>query len=295
VALLGGIAVSNRNAYIASIRDRAADEAARRIEAERLRIARDLHDVVAHTMATISVQAAMAAQVLSSRPTVAAEALQTIRAASKEGLRELRTILNVLRQVDEGDRVQPAPGLDQLDALAAGASRAGLPVTIRRFGLLRRLPAQVDVTAYRIVQESLTNAIRHAGPASATVVIRYGDDEVRIEVTDDGAGPGGRPGVGAEASGGGHGLPGMRERASSVGGTVRYGPGPAGGFQVIARLPVPPGPTGSGRPADSGQPARSRRPPGNRRPAESREPAGEPAKNRGPTGDGTPAGDGARR
>jgi signal transduction histidine kinase len=233
VALLGGIAVSNRNAYIASIGDRAQDEARRRADEERLRLARDLHDGVAHTMATISVQAAMAAQVLDTRPAVAAEALQTIRGASKDGLRELRTILNVLRQADEGDPVQPAPGLAQLAALAAGATRAGLPVTVRRCGPDRSLPAPVDVTAYRIVQESLTNAIRHAGPATATVVVSYAADELRIEVTDDGAGPGN-----GGTRGGGHGLPGMRERAAAVGGAVEYGPGPAGGFQVTARLPV---------------------------------------------------------
>ncbi|MDQ2876827.1 MAG: histidine kinase, partial [Actinomycetota bacterium] len=189
-AVFGGIAVRNRNAYVASIQARAEGEGLRRVDEERLRIARELHDVVAHTMATINVQAGMAAHVLTDQPGVAAEALQTIRMASKDGLRELRAILNVLRQADEGDPTQPAPGLAQLDALVSGAGRAGLPVTLRQSGSPRELPAPVDLTAYRIVQEALTNAIRHAGPASATVVITYDDAGLQIEVTDTGIGPG---------------------------------------------------------------------------------------------------------
>ncbi len=116
-ALFGGIAVANRRAYVASIHDRAEQEARRRVDEERLRIARELHDVVAHTMATINVQAGVAAHVLPTQPEAAAEALQAIKTASKEGLRELRAILNVLRQADDADPVQPAPGLAQLDAL----------------------------------------------------------------------------------------------------------------------------------------------------------------------------------
>jgi signal transduction histidine kinase len=247
-ALFGGIAVSSRNAYVASIQARAQGEALRRIDEERLRIARELHDVVAHTMATINVQAGMAAHVLKDKPDVAADALAQIRAASKDGLRELRAILNVLRQADEGDPTQPAPGLAQLDTLITGAERAGLPVTLSRAGQPRPLPAPVELTAYRIVQESLTNAIRHAGPATAAVLIGYGDAELRIEVTDTGAGGAAQPGAGA-----GYGLAGMRERAAAVGGVMHAGPGPAGGFQVTARLPAPPQPPGAG---PAGEPAR---------------------------------------
>jgi signal transduction histidine kinase len=258
-AVFGGIAVRNRNAYVASIQARAEGEALRRVDEERLRIARELHDVVAHTMATINVQAGMAAHVLADQPAVAGEALQTIRAASKDGLRELRAILNVLRQADEGDPTQPAPGLAQLDALVSGAERAGLPVAVRRFGSPRTLPAPVDVTAYRIVQESLTNVIRHAGPATATVVISYDGLGLQLEITDTGLGVG--PGPLALAGGtAGYGLTGMRERVAAVGGTIQAGPGPGGGFRVLARLPAPPQPggwpvpagTGAGTSADTG-------------------------------------------
>jgi signal transduction histidine kinase len=228
-----GIAVRARQEYLAQ---RARDEARRRVDEERLRIARELHDVVAHTMATIAVQAGMAAHVLERQPEVAAQALATIRQASKEGLGELRAILNVLRQADEGDPAMPAPGLAQLDALVAGARRAGLPVTVRQPGGPRELPAPADLTAYRIVQESLTNVIRHAGPAAATVEIRYRDDAVEIEVTDTGRG------APADDGAKGHGLAGMRERAAALGGTVTAGPGAAGGFRVSARLPCIPRP-----------------------------------------------------
>jgi signal transduction histidine kinase len=241
-ALFAGTAVANRRAYVASIRDRALEEARRRVDEERLRIARELHDVVAHTMATINVQAGAAAHVLPTQPGAAAEALQAIKAASKEGLRELRAILNVLRQADEADPTQPAPGTAQLETLVAGARRAGLDATLTVTGEPIPLPAAVDLAAYRIVQESLTNTIRHAGPASATVVLSYTDGELLVEVTDTGRGPAGPAAPGAPGNGGtgtGHGLAGMRERAASVGGTVRTGAASGGGYQVVARLPVP--------------------------------------------------------
>jgi signal transduction histidine kinase len=233
-ALFAGIAVANRRAYVASIRDRAEQDARRQVDEERLRIARELHDVVAHTMATINVQAGVAAHVLPTQPEVVAEALQAIKTASKEGLRELRAILNVLRQADDSDSVQPAPGLAQLDALVEGARRAGLPITLAVAGEPFPLPAAVDLAAYRIVQESLTNAIRHAGPADATVKLRYQPDEITIDVTDTGTGSG----PGAAGGTAGHGQAGMRERAAAVGGTVQTGPRPGGGYQVMARLPV---------------------------------------------------------
>jgi signal transduction histidine kinase len=233
--LFAGIAVANRRAYVASIRDRAEQDARRRIDEERLRIARELHDVVAHTMATINVQAGVAAHVLPTRPEAAADALLAIKAASRDGLRELRAILNVLRQADEADPTQPAPGTAQLDALVAGACRAGLKTKLTVTGEPFPLPAAVDLTAYRIIQESLTNAIRHAGPATAEVCVGYGDGELRISVTDTGRGlAGGNSGTG----GGGHGLAGMRERAAAVGGTLEVGPGPGGGYRVAARLPA---------------------------------------------------------
>jgi signal transduction histidine kinase len=244
VALFTGTAVANQRSRVAAARDRAEDEARRRVDEERLRIARELHDIVAHTMATINVQAGVATHVLEENPAAVRDALQAIRQSSKDGLRELRAILNVLRQADEGEPTQPAPGLSQLDALIAGAGNAGLPVTLRQSGKAADLPPAVDLAAYRIVQESLTNVIKHAGPAAtATVELRHTATELRIEVADTGLGHG--P---AEMTGGeGHGLVGMRERAASVGGTLATGPGPDGGYRVVAVLP----PSG-GAPADSG-------------------------------------------
>jgi signal transduction histidine kinase len=233
-AFFAGIAVANRRAYVASIHARAQEDARRRIDEERLRIARELHDVVAHTMATINVQAGAAAHVLGTKPEAAAEALQAIKAASKDGLRELRAILNVLRQADDTDPTQPAPGIAQLSTLIDGARRAGLETALTVTGEPFQLPAAADLAAYRIVQESLTNVIRHAGPATATVTLAYGLGELRVEVADTGRG---KP-AGAMGDGTGHGLAGMAERAAAVGGTVEAGPGPAGGFRVAARLPL---------------------------------------------------------
>jgi signal transduction histidine kinase len=245
-AVFAGIAVANRRAYVASIRDRAEQDARRQVDEERLRIARELHDVVAHTMATINVQAGVAAHVLPTQPEAVAEALQAIKTASKEGLRELRAILNVLRQADDTDSVQPAPGLAQLDALVEGARRAGLPITLAVAGEPFPLPAAVDLAAYRIVQESLTNVIRHAGPADAAVKLRYRADEIAIDVIDTGHGPSAGTGPGAVGGTAGHGQAGMRERAAAVGGTVQTGPRPGGGYQVTARLPVHGRLTGAG-------------------------------------------------
>jgi len=255
-ACLGGIAVANRRAFVASIQARAEDEARRRIDEERLRIARELHDVVAHTMSTINVQASAAATVLTERPDAAAEALQAIRTASKNGLRELRAILNVLRQADDADPTAPAPGLAQLDALVAGASQAGLPTMLTVTGEAVPLPAGVDLAAYRIIQESLTNAIRDAGPASATVALAYHDGRLLIEVADTGRGgpaAGARDVGGAVAPHAGHGLVGMRERAATAGGTLQAGPGSGGGFTVIATLPfAPPGQADDEQPRGAG-------------------------------------------
>jgi signal transduction histidine kinase len=251
--VVAGIAVANRRAYVESIRDRAEQDARRRVDEERLRIARELHDVVAHTMATINVQAGVAAHVLSTRPETVAESLQAIKTASKEGLRELRAILNVLRQADDADPTQPVPGTAQLGTLITGARGAGLDTTLSVTGEPAPLPAAVDLAAYRIVQESLTNAIRHAGPATAAVSLGYHHDELRIEVTDTGRGPAPGPGNtshGHNGNGGGHGLAGMRERAATVGGSLETGPGPAGGFRVAARLPF------SGKPIDAREGAR---------------------------------------
>ncbi len=231
-AFFGGIAMSNHRAFVASIQARAEQDASRRVGEERLRIARELHDVVAHTMSTINVQATAAAQVLTEQPQTAAAALTAIRTASKDGLRELRAILNVLRQADDGDPTAPAPSLTQLDALISGANQAGLPTRLEVSGYAADLPPTADLAAYRIIQESLTNVIRHAGPANATVRLTYSDSELLIAVADTGRG------APAHAGGGGYGLIGMRERAAAAGGTMQAGTAPDGGYLVTARLPV---------------------------------------------------------
>ena len=195
VALFAGIAVANQRAYIGAISQRAEDaersreeEARRRVDAERLRIARELHDVVAHTMSTINLQAGVAVHVSRDLPEPVAAALGTIRDASKNGLRELRAILAVLRQADDAEPTTPTPDLEGLPALLDTVRASGLPVTVETTGEQRRLSAAVELAAYRIVQESLTNTLRHAGPATATVRIGYGDEALDVEISDDGTG-----------------------------------------------------------------------------------------------------------
>ena len=239
-----GIAVANRRAYVESIRQRAElaergreQEVRRRVDAERLRIARELHDVVAHTMATINVQAGVAAHVSPDLPPQVSAALQAIKESSKGGLRELRAILAVLRQVDDNDTTSPTPGLADLDALASGVTAAGLLTTCQVTGTVRPLPPAVDLAGYRIVQESLTNALRHAGPATAVVHIGYGERELCLEVTDTGHGIVSTASA-RDGDGPGHGLIGMRERALAVGGTLRTDQPPGSGFHVTAHLPL---------------------------------------------------------
>jgi signal transduction histidine kinase len=210
-------------------------EAARRVAEERLRIARDLHDTVAHSMATITVQAGSALHLLGSREPSVRTALAAIRETSKDALREMRATLGQLRQGEPADgAVGTRGGLDRLPALRDAVTAAGAPVTVAIEGEARPLPGVVDEVAYRILQESLTNVLRHAGPAArATVKLRYEPTALAIEVTDDGQAV---PAPGAA----GHGLTGMAERAAAVGGRVTAGPGPGGGFEVRATLPVAP-------------------------------------------------------
>jgi signal transduction histidine kinase len=241
-----GIALGSRRAYLREVEERAEqaertreEEAARRVDAERLRIARELHDAVAHTLSMINVQAGAAAHVAGAHPERAVEALEAIRVASKEGLREMRSILNILRQADDADETQPTPGLAMLDDLVATAARAGLSTTLHVEGTPRRLPATVDLAAYRIIQESLTNAVRHAGPANATVSLAWSDGWLRLDVRDTGRGVAvNGESADATVAGAGHGLVGMRERAAAVGGTLEAGPSPSGGFAVRAELPT---------------------------------------------------------
>jgi signal transduction histidine kinase len=214
---------------------RASAEAQALVDAERLRIARELHDVVAFSFATISVQAGVAAHLADERPDVATDALRSIKAISGEASRELRAILGVLRRT-AGAGDSPSHGVAGLDALAATTTGAGLPTRVVVSGRARSLPPAVDRAAYRIVQEALTNALRHAGPASAVVSVRYESDGLVVEVLDDGRGP--QLGDGELEPGGGHGIAGMRERALALGGELDAGSDPRGGFRVTASLPV---------------------------------------------------------
>jgi signal transduction histidine kinase len=188
-------------------------------------------------MSVIAVQSGVGAHVADTRPTEAAKALAAIEATSRSALEELRGLLGVLRQDSEpqGD-LTPMPGLADLDSLLAEVGKAGLAVRLQVRGTRPPLPAGVDLSAYRIVQEALTNVVKHAGPARAQVRIGYGDQDVRVEVTDDGRGT--MTSVSDGRVGSGHGLIGMRERVQAFGGDLEVGPRPGGGFRVAARLPL---------------------------------------------------------
>ncbi|MFG2429541.1 sensor histidine kinase [Streptomyces sp. NPDC048590] len=210
----------------------AEEEARLRATQERLRIARELHDVIGHNMSMIHVQASSALHRLHKDPAQAQEALTAIKQGSKEGLRELRATLGVLRQVDEVAPTGPSPGLARIGELVTSAARTGLDVKVERSGSHALLPASVDLAAYRIVQESLTNAVKHSGARHVVVRIHHGDRELTIGVQDDGRGSA------PSAQGEGSGIAGMTERARALGGTLSAGPGTAGGFAVRGRLPL---------------------------------------------------------
>ena len=197
---------------------------------ERARIARELHDVVAHGVSVIAVQADAAEAALEHDPARAGEPLRTIRGSAQEALGEMRRMLGVLREGDEGFEHGPQPGLAQLPALLEHARAAGVPVELRVEGDPRPLGASLDLTAYRIVQEALTNVRKHAAGAPATVTLGWAPTVLLLEVRDGGPGPNGGPG--------GHGLVGMRERVRIHGGRLHTGAAPAGGFEVVAELPL---------------------------------------------------------
>ena len=235
-----GAYVAARRQWLAAETDRAAqaeqareEETRRRVDAERMRIARELHDVVAHSMAMINVQATAASMQLADDPAGAAEAIQAIRSASKSGLRELRAILDVLRVVDGGSPAVPVPDLRALAALVEATSAAGTPTTLESAEPPVPLPPPVALAVYRIVQEALTNVVRHAGRVAATVSLRQDAGYLRVDVVNAGA-----PAPASFSDGTGAGLAGMRERAAALGGTLDAGPRPGGGFAVRARLPV---------------------------------------------------------
>jgi signal transduction histidine kinase len=241
VAAAIGDATRNRRAYIDEVERRAAEaertreeEAARRVDEERLRIARELHDVTAHSLSIVAVQSGVALHVLDTDPEAARTALTAIRETSRDSLNELRGMLGVLRSSGDasaGAPLAPTPGLARLDELLRPLREAGLDVDVVGGPVVGPLPAIVDASAYRIVQEALTNVLRHAGSASVRVLLERGEDSLRVEVIDDGSGSQAR----AQAEG--HGIAGMRERAAALGGTFGAGPRPGGGWSVAAVLP----------------------------------------------------------
>ena len=200
------------------------------VRAERLELARELHDVVASGFAVVSLQASLAEHLMGDHPERAREALSEIRRTSGEALRELRSILGILRS-EESDAPDSAPGSSRIGTLTAVTTKAGIPTRLTVSGRRRLLPADVDLAAYRIVQESLTNVLRHSGAACASVLLAFEDDRLIVEVEDDGVG-------GAGPSSPGHGVLGMRERAAALGGELDAGPRPQGGFRVHATLPL---------------------------------------------------------
>jgi signal transduction histidine kinase len=201
---------------------------------ERLRVARDLHDVIGHNISLINVQASMGLDLLDSQPEQARAALSAIKSASKEALEELRTMLTTLRRDDEAAPRAPAPGLDRLPELIELTRAAGISVDVEVAGSALPLPAAVDLAAYRIIQESLTNVARHAGRARVTVRVTYDDAGVWLQIDDDGTAPYDQ----APAIGTGSGITGMRERADALGGNLSAGFRRDGGFRVSARLPA---------------------------------------------------------
>ncbi|MET9514281.1 histidine kinase [Streptomyces sp. NPDC002994] len=215
-------------------RERVERQAAekRRADEERLRIARELHDVLAHSISVINVQAGMGLALLDADPEQARSALTTIKAASKEALGEVRQVLDTLRAPGDAPR-SPAPGLDRLPELVEQASGAGLTVEVVTEGVRSDLPPGADLAAFRVVQEALTNVVRHSGSRTARVRLGYAPDRLDLRIDDDG------PATGGAAGGSGNGLVGMRERAAALGGTIEAGPRPDGGFRVEATLPFP--------------------------------------------------------
>ncbi|GAA5771589.1 hypothetical protein Aros01_08128 [Streptosporangium roseum] len=234
VAWTAGTALRQRREYGQALRAQAELQA---VTADRLRIARELHDMVAHSIGVIAIQAGAGARVIDSRPEQARDALAAIEAASRQTLQGLRHMLGVLREPPAASEPEPVPlsGLADLDRLAETTTAAGVRVDVRRQGEPRGLPPAMDRCAFRIVQESVTNVVRHAGARHCQVVLDYAPHELRIDITDDGRGTATTP----ASPSSGYGIAGMRERAALLDGRLSAGPRPEGGFRVTATLPIP--------------------------------------------------------
>ncbi|WP_405801349.1 sensor histidine kinase [Streptomyces sp. NBC_01506] len=250
VPLLLGEVVRTRRELLHAYQARAARaeedrerEAARRVREERVRIARELHDIVAHTVTAMTVQAGVALDALDVRPEVSRKAMRQVRESGREAVRELRATVTVLRERDE-EPTAPLPGIDRLGELAEPFEGSGVELVMRQEGELDGLPPMAELAVHRIVQEALTNILRHSGARRAAVSVVRHDDRLTVEIVDDGkaAGAGRTGGADRERAGpgGGFGLLGMRERAAAAGGGVEYGPVPGGGFLVRAWVPAGP-------------------------------------------------------
>jgi signal transduction histidine kinase len=233
-----GFVLNRRATQTRELRERAArlereqQEAAQRaVSEERQRIARELHDVVAHSVSVMTVQAGAVRRLLRPEQEKEREALETIEATGREALTEMRRLVGLLREQGAMPEFSPQPGLGTMEALLDTVRSAGLPVELEVDGAPRELPPGIDLAAYRVVQEALTNALKYGGTAHAWVSLHWREDELELEVANDGKGDG-------DGSGGGHGLAGMRERVSLYGGTLDSGPRDGGGYVVRARLPV---------------------------------------------------------
>ncbi|QKW33496.1 sensor histidine kinase [Actinomadura sp. NAK00032] len=245
VAGILGHSTQNRRAYLAAVEERARraeksreSEARRRVAEERVRIARELHDLVAHQITLANAQATVAAHLFDSRPEQTRKSLRELVETTGDALDDLRATVGLLRQSgDAAAPAEPAPGLSRLPTLLESFRRAGLEVSVEQEGASRPLPPGVDLTAFRIIQEALTNVTKHAGTGSARVRLAWNRDRVTITVADDGGGTRTAP---AASAGPGYGLIGMRERATAVGGHLSAGRRPEGGFLVSTELPLPP-------------------------------------------------------
>jgi signal transduction histidine kinase len=225
VAWLAGTSAGQRRRYAEALRAQA-------VTTERLRIARDVHDMVAHGLGVIAIQAGAAARVIDTEPASAREALGAIESTSREALAGLRRVLGALREPDPATNgMAVVPVLADIDRLAETMARAGISTDVHWRGARRHLPPEVELSAFRIIQESVTNVLRHSGARHCEVCVDYEGDALSIEVLDDGRGCG-------PVGGTGFGIPGMRERASLLHGTFSAGPRAEGGFRVAARLPA---------------------------------------------------------
>jgi signal transduction histidine kinase len=236
-----GVAVREQRAYTAGVREQAERrvqaqlaEARHAVAEERLRIAWEMHDVVAHSLSLIAMQAGVGNYVAGARPEEAARTLASIEATSRAAMREMRRLVSVLRDDQDRPELAPAPGLVDVGQLITGTADAGVRVQLEVRGTQRTVPSGADLAAYRIIQEALTNVVKHAQTTESRVVVTYADDAICLEITDDGHGA---PADSATA-GAGHGIAGMAERVSLFGGEFHAGPLPGRGFRVAARLPL---------------------------------------------------------